>query len=218
MAKKPTLPTLTDTDKQLLKAALDAGDNGLMVLPTFSQTLVTLGYLETNPTVNDATGIATRITQKGKEFMGVTQPASGPVTNVTMPAASKIAIRTDVPLPTVVRKGNGRVSNYPFDDLPVNGSFHVADVEGKDMAKTLAAAVSNANGRFSKPGTEMETVTVATYQVDATGKRVKADGHFVKTGTKSVTRAKAIKEREFVLRTVTATDPDGAGTRVFRIL
>lgn len=185
-----------------------------------SVNLVALGLVEINPSVSNADGIGTRVTPKGTAKLNIhSNPAPA---HVSAPAAAKpaIAIDNDVALPVIKRNsgGNGSKAAYPFDVLEPNQSFHVTADGNDKLPRVIAAAVSNANARYAKPTGENETVTMASYQVDASGKRVKVNGHFVKTGEKQVTRPKMKAEREFVLRTVDANDIRGAGIRVFRVI
>lgn len=112
-----------------------------------------------------------------------------------------------------------RQAKYPFDQLAVGQSFHVAASE--DMPKpgtTLAGAVTNANTKWSHDhASETETKTVSVFARDEDGKRIKnVHGQFEKLGEQDVTRAVRVAERHFTIRTVDGTDPRGVGARVFR--
>lgn len=210
------MANLSVSDTALLKTVVDAtnANSFVSLTPAATASLVAAGLVETNPQLADASGIATRATPAGIARFAPAPVAAAP--------GAKPAIDTNVALPAIVRRGGFKkkegAEKWPFDELTVNASFHVAPVEGKDMARVMAAAVSNANAKYSVKTGETETVEVETYQVDDKGKRVKVNGHFVKTGKKSVTRDKTKKERDYVLRSVGADDPRGAGIRVFRTL
>jgi hypothetical protein len=120
--------------------------------------LVAAELVETNAAMTDESGnIATRATTKGIETMDANTatatadapaaPAAAPVA-ATRPARGSFTIRTEVPVPTIQRGGRGG-NVYPFDQLPVNGSFHIAATDAKpNPAKSLASTVSSASKRY----------------------------------------------------------------------
>jgi hypothetical protein len=193
------------------------------------QNLLVAGLIETNAAMADENGnVATRATVKGIETVNATvtetapQPEIAPAVVQAATAAPKattsFAIRSDIPVPTIKRGGAGRAVGFPFDLLEPGQSFHVpATAERPEPAKSLASTVSTANAKYAKETGESEEVTVPKYQLDAEGKRVKVDGHFVKLGDETITRKKTVQEREFVARSVDASDPDGIGARIFRL-
>ena len=221
-APKPISLPLLPADITLLATIVEVtkAGNVLYIPPFASSTLVTGGFVETNPAMSNADGLATRATQKGLDYkMSDTQTA--PPASAPPEAQPAMAIDKGMALPPIKRNSFGatkRAPAYPFADLEVGDNLHIAATGDAKLARVLAAAVSNANSRYAVATSESETVTQATYQVDAKGKREKVNGHFVKTGEKQVTRPKMKHEREFTLRSVDATDPRGAGFRVFRTL
>jgi hypothetical protein len=227
MAKKPTTINtlvLSDADKALLQAIVTdtASAAGFRYVPQgVSTNLVAAGLVEINPAVSNADGIGTRATPKGIETLNTNETPVATASNVAAGAITKptFTIDSGVALPNIKRNsgGNGSKSAYPFDALELNQSFHVPADGNNKLPRVIAAAVSNANARYAKPTGQSETVEVTKYQLDASGKRVKVDGHFVKLGKKSVTRPQMKAEREFALRTVDANDIRGPGIRVFRI-
>jgi hypothetical protein len=137
------------------------------------------------------------------------------------------AIRTDLQMPTFAPHSRaGRApggSKYPFEQLEVGTSFHVAsnDADKKPEA-SIQSALTMAHEKFSTPVLDangapvMETVTEKTYQKE-NGKFVKdADGKRVIESAKEVQAPKTQRTRVFQIQVVDATDPDGAGIRVWR--
>lgn len=114
-----------------------------------------------------------------------------------------------------------RQAKYPFDKLAPGQSFHVAaTADMPKPASTLAGAVTNANKKWSvEHPTEVETVMLSTFEVDAEGKRVRSpEGGYIKTGEREVTRPVRVAERHFTIRSVGEDDKRGFGARVFRDL
>lgn len=114
--------------------------------------LVDQGLIEVNKEdvqdEGDAATYAAKLTQKAFDGMPKQsgQPASsGPA------KASDFAIFTNA-TPPESKRGVGREagpSKYPFDDMPVNGSFFVpVSDETPDPLKTLGSAVSNATNKY----------------------------------------------------------------------
>ena len=136
-------------------------------------------------------------------------------------APSAFVIDNDVELSARTRN-TLRAAKYPFDALQVGQSFHIAATEDTPQpGKTVAGAVTNANTKYSHPDPsgELETRTLAIYEVDANGKRVRnAEGGYIKIGERTVERVKLIQDRHFTIRSVGNSDPRGAGARVFRDL
>jgi hypothetical protein len=170
-----------------------------------------------------------RITEAGTAALMAPQAQSGfgvPSSVPTVAAKSTFTIDDNIPIPAIVRAGNPgnlkpRTSQYPFELLQVNQSFHVpATAEDKEPHKKMASNVSAANKRSEIEAVPQEMVTTKHKRkvVDAQGKPIKgADGkdtyeHYETTGPKM------IATKKFVARQVNATDPKGAGVRVFRTL
>jgi hypothetical protein len=243
MAKRPakvveTAPVAAPTGvPDLVKlAALVAAtkSGGFLYIPPNDPDLLLLTALRlaaTNEELKDEGGnVAVRATPEGIRYMDLNepQPDVAPTAAVThaiiapnLPKVTPVfnfAIDTDVTIPTIKRGGAGRQPTFPFENLEVGQSFHVpVSEERPEPAKTLASTVSSANARYAKETGEFETVTVKTYAEDASGKRIKQEGHYVLTGEKQISRAKTTQERKFVLRSVDASDKRGAGARIFRL-
>ena len=149
----------------------------------------------------------------------------GPVRKGIMPPAPK------------PRGGSSRQSQsrYPFDKLddPMQAdgtiapaSFHLkpeGDETIEDLLKKTSSNVSAANRRYEEPDLDangqqqMETYEKRTFTRDAEGGYVlDADGKRTST-TETKTRVKMKRTRKFTCAEVNATDPDGAGVRVFRM-
>lgn len=141
-----------------------------------------------------------RITEAGAAFLTA---QVNPLNEAPSQAAAGFAIITDAVLPPSKRGSGlhgGAPKKYPFDDLPVGGSFFVA-VSAKlpDPVKTLGSTVSSANMRFADKVGE-KTVTRAKrgkgnkLELDAAGNKIME--------TKQVPEYKLT--RKFEIRGVTA--------------
>jgi hypothetical protein len=202
---------------------------GFLYVPADDVDLIVLTQLklaDTNEALKDEKGnIAAKATKEGITYMSLQSmpevlpvPTPAAIVAAKVASSSNFAIDDNVALPTIKRGGAGRQPTFPFEALAVGQSFHVpVSDERPEPAKTLASTVSSANARYAKETGEFETVTVSEYQTDTNGKRVKTGGHYVKIGEKTITRAITTQDREFVLRSVGADDPRGAGARVFRL-
>lgn len=178
--------------------------------------LVAAGYIETNGEMRDEGGnIAARSTDAGNGLIAsqsgstAAPAAAQPVAATTSaPAAkSKFEIDDGVPMPTIKRGGVGGTV-YPFDDLNVGQSFHVAATADRaNPAKSLASTVSSATARyaveaFNDDGSpKFETVEVKDEAGNVTGNEQ---------------RRVMNPTRVFSVRTVGKDDPKGAGARVWR--
>lgn len=230
MAKKSTVVKAMTTpavliNMELLGKLCEATKAGgfLYLDSTEFAPLVHAGLAETNNTmVNEAGHFATRATEKGIELVNGASPAPAAIAQAPAVAApaSAFVIRDNIPQPPRTRTGGGkgRVTTLPFDLLQPGQSFHVPVSEKRpDPVKSISPSVSSYNAKYAVETGEMETVQIATYQKDAEGKRLKVDGHFVKTGMETVTRAKTKQERTFSISPAAANDPDGPGARIFRL-
>lgn len=128
-----------------IAAAMLAEPGYHLATPAEAKELIDGGFAEQNPNISEGDKLATRLTETGsaehaKASGGTNEGASAPV-------ASAFAIDTDIALPSA-RGGKGG-SVYPFDELPVNGSFFVpATAERANPAKSLASTVSSATKRY----------------------------------------------------------------------
>jgi len=111
--------------------------------------------------------------------------------NASNASAQTFEIDTDVPMPST-RGGRSSVA-YPFEKLEVNQSFHIpATTEKPNPAKSIASTVSAASKSFATD----------------TGK--------TKTTPKGNTVPVLEFTRKFSVKAVDASDPKGAGARVWR--
>ena len=115
---------------------------------------------------------------------------------------------------------------YPFDKLQPGQSFHVpVSEDNPEPAVRLSSSVSGAHVRYSEPLKDaegnpiMEEYKVSVYQRNEDGSYAKGeDGKRIKIGDETKTREKRGEpSRTFRIVTVDATDPRGAGARVFRV-
>lgn len=207
----------------LMVASAMFSDKGFhFATPGEADELVKAGLAEQNPEIAEGDHLATRLTETGRTEAvanGFVAPTlETPMTEtVTAAPSSGFTIDTDIPVPS--QRGGKGGEKYPFDNLPVNGSFFVpATAENDNPAKSLASTVSSATARYAVETGENETVTLKTYQVDGDGKRVKnAEGKYIPTGEKTETRPVMREVRKFTVRSVDETAQGrGKGARVWR--
>lgn len=207
---------ITARGADLLALVAAAGDNGLMLTQEEGLDAVNAGFLAVDTSVTEGNTAKVTLTDAGRASL----TSSGNV-------ATSYEIEDAVPMPTsTVRRG--RQGGYPFENLNIGQSFHVAPKAPKageaaetpaDVAARLQSSVSGARTRFSEeiPG-ETETVTVKTYKKNEAGDFVKdADGKRVVETERQETRPKTRLTRDFKVMAVDANDPKGAGARVWRI-
>ena len=159
----------------------------LMTTPAQHAPLVKDGLAEVNGDITDGDKIATRATEKGiAEYEA--QKASN---EAGASGATEFEIDDAVPIPTA-RGGRSSVQ-YPFDKLNVGQSFHIAATSDKpNPAKSIASTVSAA------------TKSYAT-ETGETKKSAKGNDIPVLAYT-----------RKFSVKAVDASDPKGAGARIWR--
>lgn len=232
MAKTPTpaaaaaRTAVTLTGVSLL-AAIAASENGYMMLTQAEgQDIVNEGFAVVDTSIVEGDTAAVRLTEAGtaklaesKDNGGNPEASNGTATAADAAKAS-YAIDDGVPMPTgTVRRG--REGGYPFDKLEIGQSFHVAKTaENPDPAARLASSVSGARVKYSEeiPG-ETETVTKKTYKrgPDGKGYAKDADGKRIVESEETVTVPKLKLTRDFVCKSVDASDPKGEGARVWRV-
>lgn len=160
----------------------------LMATQKSVEPLLKDGLAETNAEIKDGDKIATRATDKGIAEYEAQKAAEANGGE----AASTFEIDDGVPMPTA--RGGGRTSIlYPFDKLEVGQSFHIAATADKpNPSKSIASTVSAATKKYA-------TETGET-----------------KTTPKGNTVPVLNYTRKFSVKAVDATDPKGAGARVWR--
>ena len=146
------------------------------------------GLVEQNPDITEGDKIATRATEKGIAEYNAQKDAE----NGGDGGASAFEIDDGVPMPTA--RGGGRTSTqYPFDRLEVGQSFHIpATTDKPNPSKSIASTVSAATKKYATPTGE-------------TKKSPKGNDIPVLNYT-----------RKFSVKAVDASDPKGAGARVWR--
>lgn len=182
------------------------------------------GYIELSGNA-DANGLApVKLTDAGfKAFQGSTEGDEAQAANRSAlnTGASKLGFTVSkaVPIPTDEGVRRGRANGYPFATMEVGDSFHVAPTEEyPDAAERLASSVSGARNRFAKDTGETEDVEVKIYAKDEAGKFKKdAEGKRIVERTEKQTKPVMEVTKDFMVRAVDASDPDGVGARVWRI-
>lgn len=199
---------ITARGADLLAMIAAAGDAGLMLTQEEGLDAVNSGYATVDTSRVEGNLAPVTLTEAGTAALG----ASGNTT-------TSYEIEDDVPMPTnTVRRG--RQGGYPFENLNVGQSFHVAAKAGEtpaQVAARLQSSVSGARARFAEKTGETETVTVKEFQRDEAGNFVKGeDGKRVVASTRQESRDKTKLTRDFSVKPVDTTDPKGAGARVWR--
>lgn len=128
-----------------IAAAMLAEPGYHLATPAEAKELIDGGFAEQNPNIADGDKLATRLTEAGSAEHAKANGGTAD-TGASAPASS-FQIDTDIALPSA-RGGKGG-SVYPFDELPVNGSFFVPATEQRpNPAKSLASTVSSATKRY----------------------------------------------------------------------
>lgn len=156
-------------EKLSLAAVVNCGGVGyIFSFPDEHAELLAAGFVQVNADLKDENGaIATAATQAGIDFVKAQEIGSSTKTEgveaVTAPVQNTgFVIEDNIAIPEGGRRGGGKPSAYPFDQLQVGQSFFVpATTERPDPAKTLNSTVSSANNRFAvvDPSGAMRPVT-----------------------------------------------------------
>lgn len=217
MAKAPATVVLTGAALLAAIGEAMANEPGYLFITQEQAGSVDASHISVNTSITDGDKAAAILTDAGKAAVaGNPAPA---------PASSGYTIDDAVPVPTTKTRAP-REGGYPFDQLAVGQSFHVAKTAANpDPASRLASSVSGARVKYSVPMTDeagnpvMETVTVKDYQRDPNTKggfAKGADGKRIVTGTRTETRPKMKEGRSFTVASVGKDDPRGEGARVWR--
>ncbi len=157
-----------------------------MATPKQVEKLLADGMVEQNTDIADGDKVATRATEKG-----ITALNEATATTGSGATASTFEIEDGVQKKG--RRGGRSSILYPFDDLNVGQSFHIpATTERPNPSKSIASTVSAATKKWATP-------------TGQTKKSPKGNDIPVLSYT-----------RRFSVEAVDATDPKGAGARVFR--
>lgn len=190
-------------------AAVAAGNPGYdFVTQDEGASLVGAGLIDINPEITNGNGgVAAILTEAGAKLVAE-QSADD---NTAKAAAAKFEIDSDVPL--APKKGGGgggqtRESIYPFDALQVGQSFHLPVTSAMPKPnRTIASAVSLAMAKHA-----VEVLDEAGQKVMEPFERKNKAGEVIERGS----RPKTQNTRVFTIRAVDASDPRGAGARVYR--
>ncbi len=116
--------------------------------------LVEKGLIEVNPHDIVDNKALVRLTEEGINIVNT-------LSNKSDEIVSPYAIMSGVPLPASKRgnRGTGAPKQYPFDDLPVGGSFFVPVSEKHpNPLKSMQSTVSSANHKYSEETGETKYV------------------------------------------------------------
>jgi hypothetical protein len=199
---------ITARGADLMGMIAAAGDAGLMLSQEEGLDLVNSGYAIVDTSVTDGSTAKVTLTEAGNAALA----SSGNT-------ATSYEIEDNIPIPTSTAR-RGRTGGYPFENLGVNQSFHVAVKDGEepaDVAARLQSSVSGARARYAEATGENENVERKVYQRNEDGSFVKdADGKRVVASTETISRPKTKVVRDFTVKAVGSDDPKGAGARVWR--
>ena len=199
---------VTARGADLLAMIAEAGDNGLMLTQEEGLDAVNAGHATVDTSVTEGNTAKVTLTDAGRAALS----GSGNV-------STGFEIEDGIEMPTSTAR-RGRQGGYPFENLNVGQSFHVAAKAGEDaaaVAARLQSSVSGARARFAEETGETENVVRKTYQKNEDGSFAKdADGKRIVSGEETVSRPKTRLTRDFKVMAVDANDPKGVGARVWR--
>lgn len=186
----------------------NAGDEGLMLTQEEGMDLVNNGYAVVDTSVTDGNTAKVTLTEAGRSAL-----------NASGNSSTSYEIEDDIAIPTNTAR-RGRQGGYPFENLNVGQSFHVAAKDGEDPAKVAArlqSSVSGARARFAEETGETETATRKVYAKDDNGEFLKDEnGKRVVESEEDYERPVKRNTRDFTVKPVGADDPKGPGARVWR--
>lgn len=188
----------------------------IMMTQDEGKPLVEAGLATVDTANVDGNKAAVSLTDAGKAAAAEHAPKDGEGDSTD---AASFEIEDGIAIPANSTR-KGREGGYPFDKLEVGQSFHVAKTAANpDPASRLASSASGARAKWAEKTGEQETVNVNVYKRGEDGKSyVKDDdGKRVVERTESLTRDKMKLTRDFVVKSVDASDPKGEGARVWRI-
>ena len=199
---------VTARGAELMAMIDNAGKNGLMLTQEEGLDLVNNGYATVDTSVTDGNTAKVTLTEAGKAALG----ASGN-------SATSFEIEDNIPIPQNSTR-RGRTGGYPFEQLAINQSFHVAVKDGEepaDVAARLQSSVSGARARFAEKTGATKTVERKIYAKNDDGSFKKdANGKRIVERTEPVTVDETRPTRDFTVKAVGADDPKGPGARVWR--
>lgn len=197
--------------------AQDVGPNGAYMTQEQGSALVAAGLATVDPANLQGNAALVTLTPAGIASL------SAPVTaSVVIPI---FTIRSDIPMPTVKRRGRKGGSKYPIESMEVKQSFHIAiTATDPDPASRIASSLANARLKFAIPvsnddgSPKMVEKTIRVYQKNADGKGLAkgADGHRIVESETKETVQETTNGRDWAVATVDASDPEGAGARIWR--
>lgn len=196
-----------------LLAAIAASETGyLMLTQAEGEEIVNGGFAVVDMSIVDNGTAAVRLTEAGvAELAKQDAPAPTPV------AKSGVDIDDGVPIPASNSR-RARDGKYPFANLEIGQSFHVAKTaKNENPVARLASSVSGARIKFSVESGETETVTKKTYERNGKSYVKDAEGKRIVVSTEATEVPKLKLTRDFVCKSVGADDPKGEGARVWRV-
>lgn len=154
-------------DIELLKAAVEATNTDTVVYTTEKQRekLQAMGLVEINPDLVEGNKVATRATAKGVTTLAAMQDSDTeeqPKDNPKEVKTMTFELETGIEVPKMTRAGGKRGSKYPFAEMEVGQSFHIAATEEKpEPLKTLRAAASVYNRECKDENNEFTVKFIA---------------------------------------------------------
>lgn len=200
------------------------GQAGLYLTQAQGGSLVAQGFASVDATNMQGDAAFVTLTETGVAALAASN-TNETVATIAQPVQSTFTVRTDIAPPVgIKRRGPNGGSKYPLDTMEVGQSFHVAKTAAvPDPAGTMASSIANSRVKFAVKVNnpdgmpKMITKTVRTYKSE-NGKLLKEDGKRVIDTEKEVTVQETTLGRDWVVATVDASDPEGVGARVWRVL
>lgn len=205
------------------------GQPGLYLTQAQGMLLVTAGMASVDTANLQGDAAFVTLTEAGVAALNASNTSETNAAAATPAVAvqSSFTVRSDIlPPSTIKRRGPNGGSKYPLDTMNLGESFHVAKTAATpDPSGTMASSIANSRVKFAvkvnnPDGTpKMITKTVHTYKKGEDGKLAKGeDGKRIVESESQVTVQDTTLGRDWVVATVDASDPEGAGARVWRVL
>ena len=174
--------------------------------------LVNAGYAEANPDLvnpENEDEVATRATEAG---IALHQRATAlkPAAEAAK-AKPTFELTADVAMPTEAEKQRRtRESKYPFDEMEVGQSFHVAQEGDTNGVTAMGSVIANARKKYAAEAKNED----GSVKMREGVRREKQEDGSTKTWKENVPVLEF--SRDFKAFKAQPNDPAGAGTRVFR--
>lgn len=206
----------------LLQRIKDSPNGFIMLTQEEGGDIVSAGQAEVSGEAMPDGTQAVRLTGAGEAALAAATPKQKMTRHQLAVTAG---VRTDIPPPPTAgpKRGPQGGSKYPFDTMEVGASFHIPSVAGQDdPLASIQSSLSQAHQKFAVDDLDadgkqqmLESKEVV-YKRGTDGKIEVKDGKRVIESSTMVMKPKQKYTRTFVAAAVDASDPNGAGARVWR--